>query len=110
MKKGIYRHKIKIQYPIETRDAVGQVVPSWALLCECRAAIEPLTYRELAGANQLITDATFRVRLRRRPESEPRVAGKMRILYGEREFEIISHDNDLAERGREVHLLCREVF
>jgi len=106
VKIGDLRHRITIQQPIEIRNEVGEVIQSaWQDFTTVWAAIEPLRGREYFDAQQINAEVTSRIRIRYRPGIKP----KMRVVYGERIFDIQSVI-DVEERHKEIHLMCKEVI
>ncbi len=104
MRAGKMRHRIRIYLPSETQDSAGSIVqgpPS--LLFEDWASIEPLQGREFEAAKSYAVEITHRVRMRHRPG----VTEKMRVMYGERIFDIQSVIN-VNERNVEMQLMCLE--
>ena len=99
---GRLRERITIQQATETRNAIGEVVQSWATFAERWASVDGLSSREVLLQGQQRTEITHRVRLRY-------VAGftsTMRILWRGRVLEITS----LLEHGNrsEHEALCTE--
>jgi len=105
MRGGKLRHQIVIQQTTESRNAVGEVDDTWSTFATVRASVEPLQGRESFVLSQSLAEMTIRFRIRYLDGVTP----KMRISYDSRLFDIESvvHVN---ERGREMHLLSREVL
>ena len=103
MRAGKQRHKVTIQKPTETRDAVGGVTTTWATLGTIWASVEPLSGKELLSADQLNSIATLRVRCR----YIKNLTHECRIFHKGRSLEIVSAQN-IGERGVEYEILCRE--
>lgn len=109
MRAGDLKDRITVQYPIETQDSAGQMIPTWANLFTARAAVEPLSAREYIAAQQTNSDINIKIRIRARPRAETAISAKMRVLFGTRTLEIVAPPIP-SEWHREVQLLCREVF
>jgi SPP1 family predicted phage head-tail adaptor len=99
---GRLRERITIQAATETRNAIGEVVQSWATFAERWASVDGLSSREFLIQGQQQTDITHRVRLR----YVDGFKSTMRILWRGRVLEITS----LLEHGNrsEHEALCTE--
>lgn len=103
-------YKVKVQYPIETQDTAGQLIPSWKTAFECRAAIDPISNREYLSSQHLISDITYIVRIRRRPLSEERISAAWRVVdHRGRIFQLTAPPRP-NDADQETQLFCREVF
>lgn len=81
----------------------GEHVEEWQEFLTARAAIRPLSGRELERALQIQPDVTHKVTIRYRSG----ITTKMRILYGTRYFNILSVI-DREEMKTALDILCRE--
>ncbi|MCH8853933.1 MAG: phage head closure protein [Planctomycetes bacterium] len=105
MQAGKLRHRVDLENDTaSTRDGHGQLVPIWSaeasnLPCD----IQTLRGRELVEAQQVVGEATHRVRMRYRSG----VTVKKRLLFGTRELNIGFVEN-VGERNREWLLICVE--
>jgi SPP1 family predicted phage head-tail adaptor len=108
MRSGELRNVVTIQRPATeaTQDSTGQIVDVPVTVCQARASIEQLSARERFNEQQLQATATHRLRLRWQPEFAG-IDASWRVLFGDRVFEVISHDN-VGERNREIVLICQE--
>ena len=97
---GKIRHRITIEQVAESQDIDGSVLESWSEFATAQAAIEPISGREYFAAQSTQADVTHRIAVR----YQPGITVKMRVVYGEREFDIISVIN-IEERNRELHLI-----
>lgn len=104
MRAGDLRHTITIQRVTETTDDLGQPVQVWTDVATVRAAVEPLTGRELYAAQAVHAEAQCNVRIR----YISGITTKDRVKYGSRYLNILSVI-DQMERHRELVLLCSEV-
>lgn len=99
---GRLRERITIQAATETRNAIGEVVQSWATFAERWASVDGLSSREFLIQGQQQTDITHRVRLR----YVDGFTSTMRILWRGRVLEITSL---LEHANRSEHeALCTE--
>lgn len=117
MRIGPLRHRIVLQVRTEdttVQDSSGATTPTFTDLATVFAAIVPLSGRELVAAQALVADVSFRITIRCRPGTlgaevnGVRVIPSMRVLYGQRRFEIDAV-LDQDERSHELQLLCHEV-
>lgn len=66
---GKLRHRVQIQYPIETQDQnTGAIQVSWAVLASVWASIEPLSAREFVAAQSEDSKVTTRITIRYRSD------------------------------------------
>lgn len=104
---GKMRFRVDLQRVTQTVDSVGQPQEAWATLATVWANIEtpnPIgAGREFTVADALAADVTTSVVMRYVVKLTP----KDRIVYGTREFEIISLVNT-DERNRILTAYCRE--
>lgn len=105
MKIGDLRHRITIQMAVESSNTFGEVEKTWQDVATVWASIEPLRGREYFDSQQINAEVTTRIRIRYRPGIKP----KMRVVYGERIFDIQSVI-DVEECHKEIHLMCKEVI
>lgn len=104
---GRLRQRIDLQAPVESIGASsGEVLRSWnTVAAGVPAAIEPLSGREYFGMQQATAVADSRITIRWMAG----VTSKMRVQYGERQFEIVAPPRNVDERNRTIELTCREV-
>jgi SPP1 family predicted phage head-tail adaptor len=105
---GKYRHKVTIQQKGTTRDTDGSIIEGWANLTSNPTVydqIRPLNTREIFQAQQFYADANFEIVMRYRND----INETMRVIYGDRVFEIKGLPINQDERNRELRLMCREV-
>ncbi|SCY25308.1 phage head closure protein [Alkaliphilus peptidifermentans] len=103
MKIGKLRHRITIQEYQATRDSFGAEVKEWVDIKTVWASIEPLSGREYFSAKQINAEVTTKIRTRYLKGIHP----KMRVLFNDRIFEILSVIN-VEEKKRELELMCKE--
>lgn len=97
-------HRVTIQEHVTGRDEWGQPVDTWQDVATVWASVEPLRGQEYFAAQQVSAAVTARIRIRYRPGIRP----DMRVLYGERIYNITSVI-DPEERHEELQLMAREV-
>jgi SPP1 family predicted phage head-tail adaptor len=104
-------HRISITKTVEVDDGHG----GWeettvTVAAQVPAQVEPLAGRDLQYAQQIEPRATYRIRLRFRPD----LTSAQTVTYhdnrrGDRRFEIVAPPLDLGERHWDHELLCREA-
>lgn len=111
MQAGRLRHRVTLQRRVESRDATGAVVWTWADWADRWAAIEPIHGREYFAAAQVQSAVTTRVRLRYTRGVTP----KMRVKFVDAaESPRVTRYFDIeavlrpAERPIETVLMCVE--
>jgi SPP1 family predicted phage head-tail adaptor len=100
---GSLCHHITIQQATETQGADGSVIQTWANYCTAYAEIVPLSGSEDYVAQGLSASVIYRITIRYRAGIVP----KMCIVWGSREFDIISV-RTIDERGRWLVMQCEE--
>lgn len=75
---GRLRHRVTIQEPVDSPDAMGGVVTTWQTVADSvPAEIVPLSAREFLAMNQINSSVIARITMRGRRSLEP----AMRILH-----------------------------
>lgn len=97
MQAGRLRHVVTIEQATETRNAIGEKVPTWSTFDTVRAGIRPLSGRELDAARQRFAEASHEVELRYLPGLTP----KMRFKFGMRILDI-GFIRNVEERNRQL--------
>ncbi len=111
MRAGTLNRRVVIQEKgTVTKSTFGEEEITWSLVVSCWANIQPLRGREFLEARQVQAEVSHRIRIRRQGTKE--IRPEMRAVYtdpvyGQRVFEILSVVN-VAERNREVELICTE--
>lgn len=100
MRSGNRRHAIVIEKPSESV-VNGANKTSWSKFADTRAAIEPLSGRELFAAQQVHAEVTTRINFRWRPN----VDETLRIRAGTTLYGILAVLPDKTGR-REISCLC----
>lgn len=99
------RHRVTIQEFVEQVDEYGTPTgQAWQDVCTVWAAVEPIQGREYILLQNTQSELTARIRIRYRPGIKP----AMRVVYGDRIFDIQSVI-DPEERHIELQLMCKEV-
>lgn len=100
---GQYRHKATIQSLTETAATGGGATATWATYATIRCAIVQGSGSERVEAAQVEASAGIEVRTR----YQSGITTKMRVVWGDRTFEINSVEN-VNGLGREMRLSCTE--
>ena len=78
MRAGDLRHRVKIQYSVESQNAVtGSISVTWTDLATVWAKIEPLSARDFVAAQAEQSKVVARITVRYRDD----VTAKMRIYH-----------------------------
>lgn len=104
MKIGRLRHRIVIEESSAGRDSFGAEVSQWIQFAKVWADVSPVSGREFASFKQINAEITTKIIIRY-------IAGittEMRILFGDRVFEIDSVINP-EEKNISLLLVCKEV-
>lgn len=104
MRAGRLNKLITIEQATETQDATGQAVKSWATYRQVWAAIEPIKSGEHITSQQIVGEATVRIRVR----ADNGITEKMRVSWNGRIYNIEGPPINISERDREMHLMCSE--
>lgn len=104
MRAGIIRNRITLQKPVHTRNALQELVTTYADFITVWASIDWGSGRRFLEAAQLNAEVQGVIRIRYREGIKP----EWRIKYDDRYFEIVSIAN-IQERGREIQLNCKEA-
>jgi len=108
MRAGTLVHRITLQSPAGSRDAVGERVTTWTdVASDIPASVEPISGREefLAAQRQGTTSHIVRLRCES-PWSA--MDASWRVLFGSRVFTIDAPPRNVNEAGRELILTCTE--
>lgn len=108
MQAGQLRQTIVLQRRDLQRDSHGAQVPTWSDVAKLRAAVMPLTGREVLAAQAFSAQLSHQIVVRfTRCLADPLELPKLRILYGQRIFNIHAALDD-EERHRQLTLLVSE--
>ncbi|WP_366923873.1 phage head closure protein [Metallumcola ferriviriculae] len=103
MRIGKLRHRVTIQEYVASRDSFGAENPEWIDLKTVWANVSPVSGKEYFASQQLSAEITTKIMMRYRPGITP----KMRVIFDDRIFEIISVIN-LESQNIELNLMCKE--
>ena len=106
MRSGSLRHRIILQSPTGSRDAVGERTTTWTDVATVFASVNPLSVRELLAAGQTQSEVSHRVRLRY-SSALAALDASWRILFGSRVL-VIQGVRNIDEQKREFELMCSE--
>ena len=101
---GDLRHKIELQSFTSVADGMGGFTETWAKVNYVRAAIWPVSAKEMIQAGAPTMTITHRIRIRYYEDLTP----AWRILFGTRYFSIESIINP-NEQNKMQDLMCKEV-
>ena len=100
---GEMKHRVIVQTPSRNDDGYGGGEIVWTDAFEAWVSIEPVSGREYYEAMAIQNQITHRIKTRYRSDITP----DMRILYGERVYEIEAVI-DISARHRFLEILCGE--
>lgn len=103
LRAGKLTKRVEVQELTETRDAHGGITETWTTIATRWASVEPLSGRERWSAEQVDSDITHRIRMRRFRG----LTTNHRIRWDGRVFNLRSVLN-LDEADVEHELLCVE--
>ncbi len=101
---GLRNKRITIERPIETRGGdYSDPQNEWVTYLELWASIEPLSGREFLLNREQQTEVTVRMRVLYFPD----VTNKMRVIYRDKIYQIVSVI-DAFESHEELELMCSD--
>lgn len=103
MPAGVYRHRVRVEKPVYTQDAMMAPVKMWELVDVTWASIRPLRGREYFAAKSVNSEVETTIRMRPRE-----IENDWRVVYQNRVFGILAVLNR-HERNIELELMCKEV-
>jgi SPP1 family predicted phage head-tail adaptor len=103
MKAGELRHRLIIEQPAKSKNAIDETVQSWETFATVWGAVEPATGKLFYAAKQLDSTVDGRVRIRYIKGLLP----TMRIKLGDRILSIVSILMP-QERQREIQIMYTE--
>lgn len=104
LRAGALRRRVTVQQPVVTANALGEPIQTWSDVVKTWASIEPTRGQEAMLAMQVNAVSLYTITLRYYPDITP----QMRLLYGERQFQIQNIQN-VDERNRVLMLSCVEL-
>jgi SPP1 family predicted phage head-tail adaptor len=107
---GPLRQRVTIETLAETRNAYGQLIPSWSPAGTFYAQIRNLAGREAVNAKQISAVVSHAVTMRYVASlfPAPGLVPSMRLLFGAAVFNIIWVDN-VDNRNRQYNLLVQQI-
>lgn len=108
MRAGDLRHRVTFQSRSVSADSFGAQSEQWRDVATVWADVSPLSGRELFAAQAVNVEISHSVTIRYQAQfAGPKAVAAMRILYGNRIFNIHS-SMDTDERHRELKMTCSE--
>lgn len=104
MQAGRLRHTVIIQENTDTQSGRGEVTDSWDTALTVRAAVDPLTARELLAADQQLGEISHKIVIR----YNATVTEAHRVLWGTRIFDIQGVIRP-GEHRNYLELMCVET-
>lgn len=104
MEAGLMRHKVTVKKRREEKNEFGGYGEKWDDVITIRASIAPVSGREFISGMQAHSEVTHRVVIRYNKAVRP----QMRLLFGERIFDIL-HIIDQWEMHHEMTIMCKEL-
>ena len=105
MRAGRLRHRVTLQSQTTDRDTAGQKEDKWQNIATVWAAVEDVSGREIIRGGVASGQLTTRITIRYRSG----LSNDMRIIHGNRTYELVSPPVDSSGRRRILELLCREI-
>lgn len=103
MKIGELRHRVEIQNKTVQMDELLQQSEVWATYATVWASVRPIKGREYVAVKQVNAEVSVVITMRYLSG----ITSEMRILFGNRVFDIVSVIN-ADERNRVLELMCKE--
>jgi len=103
IRRSDLRHQIVIKTTTTVADGIGGLTETETTFLTCRAAIWPVSARELIQSDQLEMQTTHRIRI----DWQTGILSTMKIYHGTRAFEIVSIIN-IEERNVVLDILAKE--
>ncbi len=102
MRAGELQHRVTIQQPARAGSGTGRAV-NWQPVARVWAKIQPVRSTDRTAEGHFQTIRLYRVTIRYQKGLDT----KMRVVYGDRTFQISSLV-DVDEHHRQLDLLCEE--
>jgi SPP1 family predicted phage head-tail adaptor len=106
---GKYRHIVTFQRLLENQNTYGEVAKdleaNWIFAFKARVGIFPISGKDILTEEVRKGEITHKILMR----YTKNVDSSMRILFGNRIFEIVSPPVNFQEMNLEMQLLCREI-
>lgn len=81
---GKLRHQIEIQEPVTVKNSSGEREQTWQFVAKVWASVEPVSVREFSASQQIQSNVSTRIVIRRRSD----INATMRILFRNQIFNI----------------------
>jgi SPP1 family predicted phage head-tail adaptor len=108
MRAGDLRRRVTFQSRSMAADTYGAQSPVWTDVASVWAEVSPLSGRELMAAQSINVEISHMVTIRFQQQfAGPKAVAAMRIVYGDRIFNIHS-SIDPDERRKSIQLTCSE--
>lgn len=109
LRAGDLNRLVSVQQRATTQDAIGGQVHTWTEVKKVYAAIDAAGVKSMMAAQALQTAVTHEITVRYDADlwADPKVAAKLRLVYGTRTFDVQGMQN-VQERNRTVVLTCVE--
>lgn len=105
---GQLKHRVRIQQPTITKDALGAPTRAWSDVASVWAEIAPISGREARFADRIDSEVSHQITVRYRSIfADPRAVATMRVLFRGRVFAIHAALNE-DEAKVAVTLLATE--
>lgn len=103
---GEFRHVIIIQKLVKVRNEFGELIDTWNDFLELRAAVYPLSGKDLFAAETINSETTHKVNIR----YIEGISSAMRVKFKDRYFEITSPPINFQEKNILLQLMCKERY
>ena len=103
IRAGRLRHRLTLQYKVQTRSVTGDVTTTWTTDSTVWGAIEPLSGKEYLAAAQTQNENTVRIVMR----YHATIDATWRVINDSKSYSILSLFNE-DERDRMTVLTCSQ--
>lgn len=107
MRAGLLKHRLTLQSPQTTRDAVGEQTLSFTTVATVPAEVAPISGREQFLASQRQASTTHVIRIRYSPQVA-NLDATWRLMLGTRIFAIDAPPRNIDEADVMLELQCTE--
>lgn len=109
MQAGKLKHRIQIEEPVVVgKSPMNADIVEYTPYLVTWSRIRPIRGREYLEGKMEQADATAEILFR--AQAGKTVTPDMRVVFGKRIYEIVSPPVDVNELGKEVQLMCREIY
>lgn len=106
MRAGQRRHRLLLQQPTRTQNALGEPITTWTDVATVWAQIEPIKGSERLVANQLLADLDTRIVIAYGPEWSA-ISAAWRCSHGGVTYNIGAPPVNRGLRNKEIELMCK---